>query len=262
MKSIKTLVDKPEYMHHAYFIPDALGFMKNLKINPIVDRMISVERGFNTNPHAFNFPSFHRNTNEVRKQLGNRGIIAQTTPSSRPKNTNAEARWRIIINPSNTVIQGPNILNTIVDPQTGYFVMRGPTELTRTTDEKTRFIEHFNNSHPNVNKRAQIIKRKLKQGEGVLFLNTTLHRPPPERTVGQVRRQVAYQTNMTPYIMNVIQEMKAKAQYSAQPTSPTKAPMRKRPSKSRPVNRTRSGSPKTSRSPQSHSRSRSRSRSR
>ena len=251
MKSIKTLVDKPEYMHHAYFIPDALGFMNKLKtkgIDSFVDRMLRVKRRFNTNPHSFNFPSFHRNTSEVHV-IGNRGIIAQTTPSSRPKNPNAEARWRMIINPSNTDIQGPNILNTIVDPQTGYFVMRGPTELTRTTDETTRFIEHFNNSHPNVNNRAQIIKSILKKGEGILFLNTTLHRPPPERKFGQVRQQVAYETNMTPKIMNVIQEMKAKAPP-------------KRPSKSRPVNRTRSGSPKTSRSPQSHSRSRSRSRSR
>lgn len=145
----------------------------------------------------------------------------------------------MIINPSNNEIQGPNILNTIVDPKTGYFVMKGPVELTRTTDEKTRFLERFENSDPNVNNRAKIIKSRFKKGERILFLNTTLHRPPPEREVGQVRGQVAYQTNMTRKIMNEIREMEAKAT-----------------SKPRPVKRTRSGSPKTSRSqPGSHPRS-------
>ena len=229
MKDIKTLVDKPEYMHHAYFIPDAVGFMNRLKTNsitPFVDRLLRVKEGFNTDPHAFNHPTWHRNTSEVVRRVGDRGIIAQTIPSSRPKRTNARARWRMIINPSNDVIQGPNILNTIVDPKTGYFVMRGPVELTRTTDEGTRFIEYFENSDPNVNRRAQIIKSQLDHGEGILFLNTTLHRPPPERKVGQVRRQVAYQTNMTPKIMSVIQGMKTKA-----------------------TSKTRSGSSKTSLSP-------------
>ena len=142
-------------------------------IGPQLDRILRVNEGFNTNTHAFNFPSMHRNTSEVVYKPGNRGIIAQTTPSSKPKLTNERARWRMIINPSSNVIQGPNILNTIVDPQTGYFVMRGPVELTRTTDERSRFIEYFKNTDPNVNRRAQIIKSKLRQGEGILFLNTT-----------------------------------------------------------------------------------------
>lgn len=57
MKDIKTLVDKPEYMHHAYFIPNAVGFINDLKmkgIKPFIDRILPVKQGFNTNPHAFN----------------------------------------------------------------------------------------------------------------------------------------------------------------------------------------------------------------
>lgn len=253
MENIKTLVDKPEYMHHAYFIPNANGFINDLKkknIYPFIDRLLPVKQGFNTNPHAFNFPSMHRNTYEVAGRSRQRGVIAQTIPSSRPKKTNAQARWRMIINPSSNVIQGPNILNTIVDPNTGYFVMRGPVELTRTTDEGTRFIEYFNNSDPNVNRRAQIIKSKLHHGQGILFLNTTLHRPPPERRVGQERRQVGYNTIMRSKIMNVIQGMKAKA-------TPNSIPVKRRLSGSHKTRRSPPGS-----HPRSPSRSPSRSRSR
>lgn len=209
---IKPLLYKPEYMHYAYLVRNVLSsFVMPLKskavppVRPMHNRMLKVD-STKDDKMSFNFPSLHRNTTQFPFNSSQRGVIAQTIPSSRAKRNDPEARWRIIINPyKDREIQGPDILDTSVNAR-GYFGLRGHVELTRTTNDRTRIIEHFSNSDPNVNNRSRIIKTKLKPGDGIIFLNTTLHRPPPERRVGDIRRQVIYDTKWTPALMKLLND--------------------------------------------------------
>ena len=208
-KRIQPLLYKPEYMHYAYLLNNARHFVNHLQdnkrawIKPMRIKRLKVRRN-KEYPMSFNYPSFHRNTQDLPPNASQKDVIGQTIPSSKSINKDPNARWRIIMNPyPNREIQGPDILNTMANTR-GYFGLRGPVELTRTTNERTRFIELFHNTDPNVENSTKIIKTKLKPGAGIIFLNTTLHRPPPERSVGEQRFQVIYDTKWTPAIMKLL----------------------------------------------------------
>ena len=187
----EVLLHRPAYQHAAYMVQDVPALLTKLAavgVKPINNKLLTVTgKNIQSSRH---YPSWHTNVYVNGEMLNN--------PMLRP---HPKARMRITTQASH----GTRFMNTQPGVN-GKFPLVGHCEMVRPNNK--RMLCKF----PNQRNGVRIINTPLKNGQGTLFLDSTIHSTPAERDEGSKVRLIAFSELNTSFIQNLMRQRTTKRQ--------------------------------------------------